>query len=161
VVFLKKIFIMAFVLLGLISIPFSTGTYATSVETDGKPLLNKYREIENSKEELYKDIFITLLEPYTEKAIADYYSKYLNSPPQEDPWYVKVLNVERPRPKSFEFVIKVEVAPYIGPHNSVGIDHITFNVNSSGDVKLEKFEHIKSFEIVPGYQSIIKTWPPK
>ena len=91
----------------------------------------------------------------------DYYSKYLNSPPQEDPWYVKVLNIERSRPKSFEFVIKVEVAPYIGPHNSVGIDHITFNVNSRGEVKLEKFEHIKSYEIQPGYQNQIKTWPPE
>jgi hypothetical protein len=71
---------MFFALLGLVSTPFFTRTYATNVETDVKPLLNNYKAIGNSKEELYKDIFITLLEPYSEKAIADYYSKYLNSP---------------------------------------------------------------------------------
>jgi hypothetical protein len=63
----------------------------------------------------------------------------------------KILWVNQHSLTPFVFVIKVEVAPYIGPHNAVGIDHITFNVNPSGDVKLEKYEHIKSYEIQPGY----------
>ena len=51
--------------------------------------------------------------------------------------------------------------PYVGPHNSVGIDDITFKVNASGEVLMEKFEHIKSFDIAPNYKNIIKKWPPR
>lgn len=37
--------------------------------------------------------------------------------------------------------------PYIGPHDSVGADEITFTVNQWGDRKLEKFNHIISYAL--------------
>lgn len=43
--------------------------------------------------------------------------------------------------------------------NKFGSDHLATKVsmNPPGDVKLGKFEHIKSYEIQPGWLSIIKT----
>lgn len=152
----KSVLILIILALGL---QFIVITFVSA--KDVNPILNKNKVVQDSNEQVYKDAFVTLLQPYTDKAIADYYAKYLNTPPQENPWYVKVLSIERSNPKSFEFVVKIEVAPYIGPHDAVGIDHITFNVNSIDDVKLDKFEHIKSFEIAPNLQNIIKSWPPK
>jgi len=152
----KTILILILILL-ILQFTFTTLVSANDV----KHISNNSQIIEKSNEELYKDFFITLLQPYTQKAVDDYYTNYLKSIPLVDPWYVKLLSIERSVTPSFTFVIKLEVAPYIGPHNPVGIDHITFNVNNRGDVKLETFEHIKSYEIQPGYQIEIKTWPPK
>lgn len=36
---------------------------------------------EQSKEELYQDIFVTLLDPYIKKAINDYYGQFLTTLP--------------------------------------------------------------------------------
>jgi hypothetical protein len=75
---------------------------------------------------------------------------------------VQVLSVERiPGGSGFDFLITLEVRPYIGPHDTVGIDHITFKVRVNGEVTLEKFEHIKSFPIPQNLQGIIKKWPPE
>lgn len=95
-----------------------------------------------SIEELYQDIFVTFLLPYIERAVDDYYGV----PYTVAPYGVKILNVERLNGyRSFKFVVKLEIMPYIGPHNSVGIDHITIQVSAGPKVTIEKFEHIKSY----------------
>jgi hypothetical protein len=159
---MKKILLAVIILIVLISIPFYV-IINNKLKSESKTLVNAYRPPEGSNEELYQDIFLSLLEPHTEKAISDFYSKYLFDLPGSAPYFEDVLSVKRigDEPRTFDFLIKLEVAPYIGPHNSVGIDHITFRVQGSGEVTLEKFEHIKSFEIAPNYQYIIKQWPPQ
>lgn len=59
-----------------------------------------------------------------------------------------------PRTKGTQlfFKIKLEVSPYLGAHNSIGVDHIILSV-SSGGVEVEKFEHIKSYPIPPNYRN--------
>jgi hypothetical protein len=154
---MKKIFIMfimtVFVGLSFVS-PFGNSETRTKLISN---TVNKPPVVSN--EDLYHDIFISLLMPYIDRAIEYFYDDYLTYLPGEDPWSVIILDIERPQ--SFQFVIKLEVVPYVGPHNSVGIDHITFRVNASGKVEMEKFEHVKSFDIAPNYKSIIKKWPPE
>ncbi len=157
---MRKILIIIFIL-GLILIPLSEYTNLKGADNDIKPLLNNLKQNKETSEVLHQNVIITLLQPYTSKAINSYYEKYLTFIPREDPWFIKVMDVSRlPGGSGFNFNIKLEVSPYIGPHNSVGIDHITYKVKPSGEVTIEKFEHIKSFPISPNYQNIIKTWPP-
>ena len=47
-----------------------------------------------------------------------------------------------------EFVFKIQVQPFVGAHNPVGTDEFTFRINDS-DIKLVKYEHVKSFPIPP------------
>lgn len=106
---------------------------------------------EGSVEEIYQDIFVTLLLPCIEEAVEDYYGKPFNVAP----YLVKILSVERPNGyRTFLFRVIIEVIPYYGPHNSVGIDHITIRVDSRKAI-VEKFEHIKSYEISPKQLSLI------
>lgn len=160
---MKKALITVCVVVGLVSIPFFTHIQMKKFGAEIHPLANSYKPISGSTEKLYHDIFLSLLEPYTERAIDDFYSKYLSYVPGSAPYFEEVLNVQRMgnKPSTFDFLIKLEVKPYIGPHNSVGVDHITFRVRASGEVTLEKFEHIKSYDIAPNYQHIIKKWPPQ
>lgn len=158
----KKVLIMS-IIAGVVAIPFFTHTNVKKPEIDTKPLSNLgYNLSESTKEKLFEDIFVSLLAPYSQKAVSDYYGKYLKEIPSADPNFDTVLSVERVGDDHrLEFIIKLEVLPYIGPHNSVGRDHLTFKIHALGEVILEEFDHLESFQIPPNYQDIIKTWPPK
>ncbi|MBU3176848.1 DUF3888 domain-containing protein [Clostridium estertheticum] len=76
-----------------------------------------------------------------------------------DPWAIDILSVERPTGyRTFVFVIKMDVIPYVGPHLGVGVDRITITIDENAEAKVTKFEHIKSYylELPPNYQDIIK-----
>ncbi|MDR3602907.1 MAG: DUF3888 domain-containing protein [Desulfosporosinus sp.] len=115
---------------------------------------------EHSQEELYQDIFVTLLAPYIQTAINDYYKQYLTTSPNYSPDSIEILKVERPMGyRSFLFTLKLQVKPYVGPHLDVGVDQLTIHVGSGeGEVKVEKFEHVKSYydSLPPNYKGIIK-----
>ena len=133
-------------------------TFSTLVSANTiYPLDLPYQPPKQSREELYQDIFISLILPYIQKVVDKYYSKYLTDTPMVAPYTVYVLSAERPNGyRSFLFNLKLQVNSYTGPHIGVGLDYITLTVGGSGDVKVEKFEHIKSYELPPNYQDIIK-----
>lgn len=103
----------------------------------------EYTPKEGSIEELYKDIIASLIFPYIPIEIEKYYGQqYLY-----DLWNMKFLQIDRPHGyRSFIFVIKVEIQPFIGAHNTIGIDDITIRIEG-GNTTVEKFEHLKSFQI--------------
>ncbi len=105
----------------------------------------EYTPKEGSIEELYKDVIASLIAPYISKAIENYYhDQYLY-----DLGRVKFLQIERPSGyRSFIFIIKVQVQPFIGAHNTIGVDNITIKIEG-GNPTVENFEHIKSFQIPP------------
>ena len=117
---------------------------------------NRFKAPEQSQQELYQDVFVTLLAPYIQKAIDDYYGQLLTTSPIYTPEYVEILNVERPMGyRTFSYIIKLQVKPYVGPHFVVGIDQLTISVGS-GAVKVEKYEHLKSYDLPPNLQDMIK-----
>lgn len=117
----------------------------------------KNKPVQHSTEELYQDIFCSLLMPYIDKTIDKYYTKHLTDLPTVDPWDINILSVERPSGyRTFSFVIKIQVIPYVGPHLGVGIDRITLTVSGTGVVDVISFSHIKDYRLPPNYQSIVK-----
>lgn len=137
----------------LFQLRFVSPVYATIIYPNN--LL--YQPPEHSREELYQDISISLLLPYIQKEINKYYLKYLTEPPMVAPYTVYVLSAERVGDyRSFIFKLKLRVDSYIGPHLDVGLDYITVTVQGSGEVNVEKFEHIKSYKLMPNYENIIK-----
>ncbi len=110
------------------------------------------RPSEGSLEELYQDVFMTMLLPYIQEAVRNYYEENTAYSPNVAPYEPEILSIERPEGyRTFQFVIKLEVAPYLGAHNPIGVDHITVRV-SPGEVNVEKFEHIKSYPVPPWLQ---------
>jgi hypothetical protein len=103
----------------------------------------EYTPEEGSIEELYKDIITTLIQPYVSREIEKYYGRqYLY-----DLWNMKFLRIDRPMGyRSFAFTIRVEVKPFIGAHNTIGIDEMTIRIEG-GNPTVENFKHIKSFPI--------------
>lgn len=118
-------------------------------------LPNPYNSPKHSREELYQDIFMTLLLPSIQTAVNNYYKEYLSVLPTVAPYDITILSVDRVSEyRNFEFLLKLELHPYLGAHNDVGTDYITLRITDK--VKVEKFEHIKSYGVPPYYENIIK-----
>jgi len=140
----KKFIVLLCVILIYIQLPLNV--YATT----NKPP-------QHSREELYQDIFCSMLMPYIQNRISAYYSKFLTDIPTIDPWGINILSAERSNGyQTFVFVLKIEVKPYVGPGIGVGVDHLTIQVDGAGNVKVTKFEHIHDYELPKNYQYIIK-----
>ncbi|MFD2922179.1 DUF3888 domain-containing protein [Halobacillus naozhouensis] len=116
-----------------------------------------HAEVDTSKpkELLYHDIFISMLLPNIQKQTHKYYSTILTKSPVVYPYMVYVENAERNHFRGFSFSVTLKVIPVVGPHISVGIDKFTFKIDSS-KVELENFNHIKTCELPPNWQHIVK-----
>lgn len=159
VIFLKKSLTSTILLIVLIIINYSP-CFASEPKNNVEPSLNDiYKPPEQSREELYQDIFISLLLSDIQNAVDNYYKEYLTDTPMVAPYTVYVLKAERLEgDRSFIFRLKLKVDSYTGPHLDIGEDHITIIVGAGDKPKIEKFEHIKSYylELPPNYQNIIK-----
>ena len=114
------------------------------------PTINK-----EPKGDLYYQLLVTILYPYVQKAIDNFYGEYMTYLPGEAPYGYELIKIEKTPELNYSFTVVIEVQPYVGPHLSVGRDRITFSIDLDG-VKVKNFEHLESYELPPNYQSIIK-----
>ncbi|MCM3624331.1 DUF3888 domain-containing protein [Brevibacillus borstelensis] len=104
---------------------------------------------------LYQDVILSLLSPHIEKEIRRYYSKFLTEPPTFAPYYGTEITIERPGGyRTFLFIAKVKVTPYVGPHISVGEDLITLSINGGGQLKVMDYKHLEDHELPPHWKDI-------
>ncbi|BCG60004.1 DUF3888 domain-containing protein [Paenibacillus sp. URB8-2] len=129
------------------------------------PLESKaYPEIHNPKQDStelqLQDMLMLLLSPAIQDAVNKYYLKYLKEPPLVYPYQIDVIQIERKNGfRGFSFLLTVEVMPVVGPHISVGMDRITFEISAGPTVKLIKYNHIKDFELPPNWKNILRGVP--
>lgn len=108
----------------------------------------QYDPPQGSHEWLYKDALKIVLLPYVQDAVSYYYEENTGYYPIVDPWTdTDIISVERAQKNAL--IIIFEVSPYLGAHNSIGIDHVKLKISPSGRVNVEEFEHIKSYPIPP------------
>ena len=109
-----------------------------------------------SQELLYHDIVISMLLPQIQKQIDEFYLTLLTETPSVYPYMVYVINSKRLGDfRSFKFTVTFKVIPVVGPHISVGSDIFTFTINSS-KVEMTKFDHLKTEELPPHWQHIVR-----
>jgi hypothetical protein len=103
--------------------------------------------------EIYQEMLITALDPYIQKSVTEYYGKidgYSKMGVFALPYVVQVMGATRPTADQ-TYELRLEVEPYTGPHDEVGIDHITMRISPT-EIDIVKFEHIKSFPLPPNLQ---------
>ncbi|MCB2357243.1 DUF3888 domain-containing protein [Clostridium estertheticum] len=109
-----------------------------------------------SKEMVLQSYIGTITLAYTTKPLLDHYG--IKLPYQlED---VKVIDAKLIYGiNNVDFIFKTQVQPFVGAHDPVGIDEFTFRIHNS-EIKLLKYEHIKSFPIPPFVKSHYKNLKP-
>ncbi|WP_341534777.1 DUF3888 domain-containing protein [Clostridium sardiniense] len=111
---------------------------------------------ENSKEAIYRDVSISLLIPYIQGEINNYYKDYLTELPIVFPYSVDIVRAKRESGSGYLIELELIVHPFVGPINIVGDDRIIIETGAFGSVKVIKFEHIKSYQLTWNWQHIIK-----
>ncbi|MBL4935068.1 DUF3888 domain-containing protein [Clostridium sp. YIM B02515] len=107
---------------------------------------NSIFQEQSTKEQVIGWLIINYLSPYMQKSLKDYYGGsvpyWLTDPTS------KVLEANFIQEESY-FIIKLQVEPYLGAHNPIGLDNFTFKIDLSDDNKitLVKYEHVKSFKV--------------
>jgi len=94
---------------------------------------------ENTPEQLYHDIALTLLAPHIDIALNNYYGE----PTQYGLYDTNILDINRPN-GLYKFDVRLKVTPFVGAHNTIGEDVITFRI-SSGEVIFLDFVHLKDY----------------
>lgn len=140
---MKKLLIISCLIVSLVLIPINA-IAITPLKDAKQGLPFTYTPPERSVEELYKDIIVTLLAPYITKEVEKNYGELL----QYDLFSIEFLSIQRSEYRSYSFLIKVQIKPFVGAHNTIGIDNLTIRV-SPGRTRVESFEHIKSFPLPP------------
>ncbi|MGD6831299.1 DUF3888 domain-containing protein [Sutcliffiella halmapala] len=111
---------------------------------------------EQSREELYHDMYLTLLSKDIDSAVSDYYADYLTISPMVYGYMIDVTRAERVGGyRSFGFSVTLEATPVVGPHLSVGKDRMVFQIDRSG-AKLLNYEHLESHELPRNWKHIVK-----
>lgn len=108
-------------------------------------------------------VVITLLMPEIEKSLNTFYSPYLTDTPTVASYIdTHIINIKGGEdihtngPGATHYAITVEVFPFVGPHVSVGKDHVTLDIAPDGIVTLNNFQHIESYELPWNLKPLIK-----
>lgn len=110
---------------------------------------------EDPKDILYEDVIITALSPSIDKAIDEYYKNILTKSPFYDSTSIKILNIDRPNGnQTWNFIIEIEVRPYIGPHITVGKDRILIELSYPGLQAIKSFEHVEDYPLPERYKHL-------
>lgn len=150
---MKKVLIILCIVISISWVSTSVNALTSKPTSDVKQgIPYKYTPAEGSVEELYKDIIVVLIEPYITEEISKQYGMFL----LYDLSSIEFLEIERLNYyRSFNFIIKLQVKPFLGAHNTVGLDEITIKIGGDNP-KIINFEHIKSFPLPPQLEEYYK-----
>lgn len=112
---------------------------------------------EDSTELRLQDMLMNFLNPYINDAVQDYYQHLLWDLPLIYPYFVDVIESHRVNGfRGFILSITLDVTPVVGPHISVGEDRLTFEISAGPKIKLVNYTHLKTYELPPHWQDIVK-----
>lgn len=149
----KIVFVIS--LLALI-MSFSTPCSAHELTMEESPKIEQLQLTDNSKVIIYRDIITSLLVPYIQKEINNYYKEYLTESPMIFAYSIDIVSAKRKCKTGYLMELEVIAHPYVGAHNTVGDERLIIETGGLGSVEIKKFEHIKSYQLPPHLQRIIK-----
>ncbi len=121
------------------------------------PTFRQYQTtVAKSKDELIIALFMDNIIADSKKFYDNYFPDglgYIN-------YMYKIKDINKKGESPANIYITFEGTPIVGPHISVGDDEITYIVDVFGNKTLEKFVHIKSYEIPERLNvNLIKPYP--
>lgn len=104
-------------------------------------------------DELRSTALVTTYLKELQEASNQYYADYLAASPQIAYYETSVKEITSEGSKIY---IVFSTRPYIGPHDAVGEDEITFSVDHAGTIRLETFDHIKGYSLPDTLKDLLK-----
>lgn len=111
---------------------------------------------QNTEQNIYRDLAVELLSSCLDEAIYSYYGQYY----AHDPWSDEVLELIKIKNQEQLFYrVKIKALPYTGPHNSVGLDHITLKIAQGPKIQIEQYKHLKSYVLKTSHYCPLNLFP--
>lgn len=89
----------------------------------------------------------------------DFYSDYYYIAPTISYYSVFLKEVKALGNNTSQISITFHTLPYLGPHDTIGEDEITFLTDYTGKVELKQFKHLKSYDLPRNLQDLEKKKP--
>lgn len=109
--------------------------------------------IQNDYNQLLVNTYLTKIT----EASDNFYDEYYAISPIVNYYSVVVKKVFSDNRNSY---ITFKSLPYLGPHDTIGIDEITFSADYLGHVKLENFNHLISYHLPDNLKDLEKKRVP-
>jgi len=111
----------------------------------------------SDKQDDYKQLLVNTYLTKIIEASDNFYDEYYTISPIVNYYSVNVKNIFSYNRKNY---ITFTSLPYLGPHDTIGIDEITFSADYLGNVTLEKFNHIISHHLPDNLKGLEKKRVP-
>lgn len=105
----------------------------------------------------YKQLLVNTYLTRIKEASDDFYNEYYTISPVVNYYSVFVKDIYSNNRNNY---ITFSSEPYLGPHDTIGIDEITFSADYLGNVTLEKFSHIISYHLPENLKDLEKKIVP-
>jgi len=136
---LKKVFFV-----GILSFCIFFGKASAYAETSSQIALDNPERL--------KSIVIGFLMPEIDMAVSKFYKPYLRIKPTVATYQcVEITRIEGEGPRC---IVTIEIEPYVGPHEPVGKERMTFIIGHWGEVIIKQYEHLKSYDLPPHLQDL-------
>lgn len=112
-----------------------------------------FNENENS---IYENALINTYLADLQQASDEYYKDYFTNSPTIAYYYVELIELRSDNKNNPSIYITFLTMPFIGPHDIIGEDEITFLASYTGEVKLVGFKHLKSYELPENLKGLEK-----
>lgn len=140
---------LIFVILALAVIAGGAAFGFRSIHTDTLetiPVLQESKPLENTA---LVRLFIDAIQEQSNL----FYEPYYTVNPTIVDYWTTVKSIEENGPQIY---VTFSTLPYIGPHDTIGEDEITFSINRSGEIAMVDFKHLKSYSLPDNLKSIEK-----
>ncbi len=119
-------------------------------------MLTSKIEISNI-EEKYNQLLVNTYLTHIKEASNNFYAKYYTTPPIVNYYSVFLKSITS---DNDTYYVTFTSKPYLGPHDTIGIDEITFTADWHGSVKLDKFNHLISYHLPDNLKDLEKIKVP-
>ena len=134
--FLKRIrsaaIIFALVLLGIIG-------FSKVTEHDKKYVQTMSTSVES---DIYEEVLIVSLLNTLQQASNSYYEGSYPVLPTVELDTTELKQIYKHKGKT---ILEFKIMPFTGPHNTIGIDHLTLSIDNSGNVMVLDYQHSEDF----------------
>lgn len=123
------------------------------IEDQGKDSVETFNIDSVTSDEIKDEIIVAMFIENIRKHVENFYSEYYSGEIEIYNYETVILEVEKPGNGFIS--IKFGVTPQIGAHNPIGYDELLYYIDSLGNGKMTKYEHIRNYTIPEKFEKYI------
>lgn len=119
----------------------------------GKDSVETFNINSVTSDEIKDEIIVAIFIENIRKHVENFYSEYYSGEIEVYNYETVILEVEKPGNGFIS--VKFGITPQIGAHNPLGYDELLYYIDSLGNEKMIKYEHIRNYTLPERFEKYI------